>query len=55
VVIIVLTVNVVNTKVIANLLIFVVLKFHANRPDGLGAMDVRVLLSSFTYDLNRSK
>jgi hypothetical protein len=31
--------NVVNTKVIANFLILVVLKFHVLRPDGLGVIN----------------
>jgi hypothetical protein len=55
VVILVFSMNLVNTKVIANLFILPVLKFHVIRPNGLGAIDVRVLLSGFTDALNRSK
>jgi hypothetical protein len=54
-VIIVFLVNLVNTKVVANLFILPILKFHVDRPNGLGAIDVRVLLSGFTYALNGSK
>jgi hypothetical protein len=46
--------NLVNTKVVANFFILHVLKFNVIRLDGLGAIDVRVLLLGFTYVLNRS-
>jgi hypothetical protein len=44
-----------NTKVVANLPIWLVLKFHDPRPYGLGVMTFRSLLSGFAYVLNRSK
>jgi hypothetical protein len=44
-----------NTKVVANLLILFVLKFHDTRPYGLRVMNFRSLLSDFTYALNRSE
>ena len=40
-------INGVNTKVVDNLLILLVLKFHDFRPDGLGVIDFRSLLSGF--------
>ena len=46
-------VNVVNTKVVYNLLILLVLKFHDFRPDGLGVIDFRSLLSGFACPLDR--
>jgi hypothetical protein len=51
----VFSVNVVNTKVVANFFILLALKFHNHRPDGLGAIDFRSLLSGFAYALNRSE
>ena len=54
-VIIIFSVNVVNTKVVANLLILLVLKFHDPRPYGLGVMNFRSLLLGFAYVLNRSE
>jgi len=40
-------VNMVNTKVVDNFYIFLVLKFHDFRPDGLGVIYFRSLLSGF--------
>jgi hypothetical protein len=51
----VFSVNVVNTKVVANFFILLVLKFHHYRPDGLGVVDFRSLLSGFAYALKRSE
>ena len=47
--------NVVNKKVVDNLLILIVLKFHDLKPDGLGVIDFRSLLSGFACPLNRSE
>jgi hypothetical protein len=44
-----------NTKVVANLLIYLVLKFYDTRPYGLGFMNFRSLLSGFAYALNKSE
>ena len=41
------SVNMVNTKVVDNFLILVVLKFEDFRPDGLGVREFRSLLSGF--------
>ena len=49
------TVNMVNTKVVDNFLIFLFLKFHDFRPGGLGVIDFRNLLSGFACPLDRSK
>ena len=49
------SVNMVNTKVVYNLLIFLVLKFHDFRPDGLGVIDFTILLSGFMCPLDRSE
>ena len=38
-------VKLVNNKVVDNLLIFIVLKFHGHRPNGLRVIAVRSLLS----------
>ena len=48
-------VNVVNTKVVDNLIILLFLKFHDFRPDGLGVIDFTSLLSAFACALNKSK
>ena len=48
-------INGVNTKVVDNLLILLVLKFHDFRPDGLGVIDFRSLLSGFACPLDRSE
>jgi len=47
--------DVVNTKVAYNFLILLVLKFHDFRPDSLGVIDFRSLLSGFACPLDRSK
>ena len=39
-------VNLVNNKVVNNLLILLVLKFHGHRPNGLRVIAVRSLLSN---------
>ena len=44
----------VNTKVIDNLLMLLILKFHDIRPNGLGVIDFTSLLSAFACALNRS-
>ena len=49
------SVNVVNTKVIDNLLMLLILKFHDIRPNGLGVIDFTSLLSAFACALNRSE
>ena len=48
-------VNLVHTKVVDNLLIFLVLKFYDFRPDGLGVIVFRSLLSGLACPLNRSE
>ena len=47
--------NVVNTKVVDNFLLLIVLKFHDFRTDGLGAIDFTSLLSAFACPLDRSE
>ena len=47
--------DVVKTKVADNFLILLVLKFHNFRPDGLGVIDFRSLLSGFPGLLNKSE
>ena len=49
------SVDMLNTEVVDNFLILLVLKFHDFRPDGLGVMDFRSLLSGFAGLLNRSE
>jgi hypothetical protein len=44
-----------NTKVVANLLIWLVLKFHDPRPYGLGVINFRSLLSESAHVQNRSE
>ena len=46
-------VNMVNTTVVYNFLILLVQKFHDFRPDGLGVIDFRILLSGFACPLDR--
>ena len=41
------SVDMLNTKVVDNFLILLVLKFHDFRPDGLRVIDFRSLLSGF--------
>ena len=48
-------VNMVNTKVVDNFLILLVLKFNDFAPNGLGFIDFRSLLSGFAGLLNRSE
>ena len=48
-------VNVLNTKVVDKFLIFLVLKFHDFRPNGLGVIDFMNLLLAFVCALNRSE
>ena len=48
-------VKMVNTNVVNNFFILLVLKFHDFRPDGLGVIDFTSLLSAFTFALNRSE
>ena len=48
-------VNMVNTKVVDNFLIFLLVKFHDFRPDGLGVIDFTNLLSTLACALNRSE
>ena len=48
-------INMVNTKVVYNFLILLVLKFHDFSPDGLGVIDFTSLLSAFAYALFRSE
>jgi hypothetical protein len=45
----------VNTKVVDNLLILLVLKFHNHRPDGLGVMGFTISMSGFACSLCRSE
>ena len=49
------SVNIVNTKVVYNFLIFFFLKCHDFRPTGLGVIDFKTLLSTFACALNRSE
>ena len=44
-----------NTKVVANFLILLFIKFHDFRTDGLGVIDFTSLLSAFAFALNRSE
>ena len=48
-------VDMLNTKVVDNFLIMLFLKFNDFRPDGLGVIDFRILLSGFACPLNRSE
>ena len=47
--------DMVNTKVADNFLILLVLNFYNFRPDGLGVIDFRSLLSGFACPLDRSE
>ena len=49
------SVDMLNTKVVDNFLIFLFLKFHDFRPDGLGVIDFTSLLSAFACAMNRSE
>ena len=44
-----------NTKVVDNFLILLILKFHDFRPAGLRVIDFTSLLSTFACPLNRSE
>jgi len=48
-------VDMLNTKVVDNFLILLVLKFHDFRPSGLGVIGFTSLLSAFACPLNRSE
>ena len=48
-------VDILNTKVVYNFLIFLFVKFHNFRPAGLGVIDFTSLLSTFACPLNRSE
>ena len=48
-------VDMLNTKVVDNFLIFVVLKFYDFRPDGLGVIDFRSCCQVFACPLDRSE
>ena len=48
-------INVVNTKVVGNFLILIILKIHDFRQDGLGVIDFTNILSAFACALNGSK
>ena len=49
------SIDMLNTKVVDNFLILLVLKFHNFRPDGLWVIDFTSLLSAFACALNRSE
>ena len=49
------SVDILNTKVVYNVLIFLFLRFHDFRPDGLGVIDFTSLLSGFACPLDRSE
>jgi hypothetical protein len=51
----VFSVDMKNAKVVANLLIWLVLKFHDPRPYGLGVINFRSLLSKSAHVQNRSE
>ena len=49
------SVDMLNTKVVYNVIILLILKFHDFRPTGLGVIDFTSLLSAFACALNRSE
>ena len=49
------SVDMLNTKVVYNFLILLVLKFHDFSPAGLGVIDFTSLLSAFACALNKSE
>ena len=49
------SVDILNTKVVNNFLIFLFLRFHDFRPDNLGVIDFTSLLSGFACPLDRSE
>ena len=46
---------VVNTKVVANFIIYLVINFDDHRPDNLGAIDFAISWSDFACSLYRSE
>jgi hypothetical protein len=50
-----LSVSVVDTKVVDNFLILLAQRFHDFRPDGLGVINFRSSLTGFACPLNRSE
>ena len=53
--IMIFSVKLVNNKVVDNLLIYLVLNFHSDRPYGLSIIAVRILLLEMLALLDRSK
>ena len=49
------SIDMLNTKVVDNFFILLVLKFHDFSSDGLGVIDFRSLLSGFACPLDRSE
>ena len=49
------SIDILNTTVVDNFLILLVLKLHDFRPAGLGVIDFTSLLSTFVCALNRSE
>jgi len=49
------SVDMLNTKVVYNFLILLLLKFHDFRSTGLGVIDFTSLLSAFACNLDRSE
>ena len=49
------SVDMLNTKVVDNFRIMLLLKFHDFRPAGVGVIDFTSLLSSFACPLDRSE
>ena len=49
------SVDILNTKVVSNFLIFLVLRFHDFSPDGLGVIDFRISCQVFACALDRSE
>ena len=47
------SIDILNTKVVYNFLILLILKFNDFRPAGLGVIDFTTLLSAFACALNR--
>ena len=49
------SIDILNTKVVDNFLIFLVIRFHDFRPDSLGVIDFTSLLAGFACPLDRSE
>ena len=49
------SVDMLNTKVVDNFCILLVLKFHDFRPAGVGVIDFTILLSAFACPVDRSE